>query len=96
MNQLINDQVGWLAAEALQWLCGKLLMPTPGTAGTAGSCGGTVCPRSSDPFYTVSYYMKWITTSWTSSSFFMVQRGYILCKPRNPKNMYLEAYSPVL
>ena len=25
----------------------------------------TVCPRSSDPFYTVTYYIKWITTSWT-------------------------------
>ena len=27
----------------------------------------TVCPRSSDPFYTVTYYMKWVTTSWTYS-----------------------------
>ena len=25
----------------------------------------TVCPRSSGPFYIVSYYMKWVTTSWT-------------------------------
>ena len=24
----------------------------------------TVCPRSNYPFYTVIYYMKWITTSW--------------------------------
>ena len=23
----------------------------------------TVCPGSSDPFYTVSYYIKWVTTS---------------------------------
>ena len=27
----------------------------------------TVCPISSDPFYIVSYYMKWVTTSWTYS-----------------------------
>ena len=27
----------------------------------------TVCPRSSDPFFIVSYYIKWITTSWTYS-----------------------------
>ena len=27
----------------------------------------TMCPRSSDPFYIVTYYMKWITTSWTYS-----------------------------
>ena len=25
----------------------------------------TVCPRSSNPFYIVSTYMKWVTTSWT-------------------------------
>ena len=27
----------------------------------------TVCPRSSDPFYIVIYYRKWVTTSWTYS-----------------------------
>ena len=27
----------------------------------------TVCPGSSDPFYIVSYYLKWVTTSWTHS-----------------------------
>ena len=25
----------------------------------------TVCPGSSDPFYLVSYYIKWVTTFWT-------------------------------
>ena len=25
----------------------------------------TVCPRSSEPFYIVTYYTKWGTTSWT-------------------------------
>ena len=25
----------------------------------------TVCPRSSDPFYIVTYYIKLVTTSWT-------------------------------
>ena len=28
---------------------------------------GTVCPRSSDPFYIVSYYINWVTTSLTHS-----------------------------
>ena len=28
----------------------------------------TICPRSSDPFYVVSCYIKWATTSWTHSS----------------------------
>ena len=27
----------------------------------------TVCPRSLDPFYILSYYIKWVTTSWTHS-----------------------------
>ena len=26
-----------------------------------------VCPRSCNPFYIVSYYIKWVTTSWTYS-----------------------------
>ena len=25
----------------------------------------TVCPRSSDPFFIVTYSIKWVTTSWT-------------------------------
>ena len=24
-----------------------------------------VCPRSSDPLYKVSHFIKWVTTSWT-------------------------------
>ena len=27
--------------------------------------GCTVCPGSSDPFYMVTYYIKWVATSWT-------------------------------
>ena len=29
---------------------------------------GTVCPRSSEPCYIVSYYIKWVTNSWTHST----------------------------
>ena len=28
----------------------------------------TVCPRSSDPFYIVTYYIKYVTISWTDDS----------------------------
>ena len=28
----------------------------------------TICPGSSDPFYIVSYYIRWVTTSWTHSN----------------------------
>ena len=30
-----------------------------------------IYPRSSDPFYIVSYYIKWVTTSWTHSKKFL-------------------------
>ena len=28
----------------------------------------TIWPRSSDSFYMVSYYIKWVNTSWTHST----------------------------
>ena len=31
----------------------------------------TVCPRSSDPFNVVTYFIIWFTTSWTNS----IQQG---------------------
>ena len=31
--------------------------------------GNTVCPRSSYPSYTVSYYITWVTNSWTYSKY---------------------------
>ena len=27
-----------------------------------------MCPRRSDPFYVVTYFIKWVTTSWTHST----------------------------
>ena len=32
----------------------------------------TVCPRSSDPFNIVTYYIKWVTTSWTYSTLILI------------------------
>ena len=34
----------------------------------------TVCPRSSFPFYRVSYYIKWVTTFWTHSRIYILHR----------------------
>ena len=31
-----------------------------------------MCPRSSDPFYVVTYYIKWVTSSWTYSTLFFI------------------------
>ena len=36
----------------------------------------TVCPRSSDPFYIVTNYIKWVTTSWTCSVFIKISLLY--------------------
>ena len=33
----------------------------------SGAVANTVCPRISDPFYIVSYYIKWVPTFWTDS-----------------------------
>ena len=33
----------------------------------ASGSGYTICPRNSDPFYIVSCYIKWVTTSWAYS-----------------------------
>ena len=35
----------------------------------------TVCPRSSDPFY-ITYYLKWVTTSWTDGIFVLFFDSY--------------------
>ena len=39
-----------------------------------------MCPRSSEPFYTVTYYIKWVTTSWTD--------GISQAKRKNKYNRY--------
>ena len=46
-----------------------ILYPSSNPATTAGRARiqDTVCPRSSDSFYVVTYYIKWVTTSWTYS-----------------------------
>ena len=35
----------------------------------------TVCPGSSKPFYIVSYYIKWVTTSWIHSTMVLIIDG---------------------
>ena len=32
-----------------------------------GDAQHTICPRSSDPFCIIAYYIKWVNTSWTHS-----------------------------
>ena len=32
----------------------------------------TIFPRSSDPYYIVTYYIKWVTTSWTHSIYIYI------------------------
>ena len=33
-----------------------------------GNFSDTLCPKSSDPFYIVTYYIKWVTTHWTDGT----------------------------
>ena len=44
----------------------------------------TVCPRSIDPFYVITYYIKWVTTSLAYSisprSIFIVYSEYKMAK----------------
>ena len=43
------------------------LLSTPSLETIVAGIYITICPGSRDPFYTVSYYIKWVTTSWTHS-----------------------------
>jgi len=47
----------------------------------------TVCPRSSDPFYLVSYNIKWGTTSWTYCNI------KVLYDPVISADFYIEQYN---
>ena len=55
----------------------------------------TVCPRSSDPSYTVIYYIKWVTTSWTYSIIYSsnltknYQGGLHMCKIKSSQKTYI-------
>ena len=40
-----------------------------------------VCPRSSDPFYRVSYYTKWVITSCTDSRRYYIRMGIFCFSP---------------
>mgnify|MGYP007023201260 CR=1 FL=1 len=60
---------------------------------------GTVCPRSSYPFYLVSYYMKWVTTSWTFSSlysFYVVNYDLKLVKTSRAYTVWPRSLHPVI
>ena len=46
----------------------------------------TVCPRSSDPFQIVTYYIKWVTTSWTDSILTVLQGQNVYKKRSNSIN----------
>ena len=36
----------------------------------------TICPRSSGPFYIVTYYIKWVNTSWTYSMVIYIRTNW--------------------
>ena len=49
----------------------------------------TVCPRNSDPLYIVSYFIKWVSASWTYSIFVNVS---IYVMQFSKKEIYIYIY----
>ena len=49
-----------------------------------------MCQRSSDPFYIVTYYMNWVTTTWTHSMSNLEERGRKDRKRRGERHKKLE------
>ena len=49
----------------------------------------TLCPRSSDPFYIVSYEMKWVNTSWTDGKLYIM---YSKSKDEQVCDVHLEPF----
>ena len=47
--------------------CKKWLLEKEGKGDFYLNGNDTICPRNSDQFYVVTYYLKWVTTSWTYS-----------------------------
>ena len=51
----------------------------------------TICPRSSDQFYIVSYYINWVTTSWTNSTYLQKMKHptiYLFGLDLSPSNRF--------
>ena len=52
----------------------------------------TVCVRSSDPFYTITYYIELVTTSWTDGTY----KNYLIIIYHNNHLLYKYLYDIVL
>ena len=48
----------------------------------------TVCPGSSDPFFVVTYYIKWFTTSWTDGINSFMRNVSLI----DQKNIHINVY----
>ena len=58
-------------------------MPTTNCCSLFASTQNTVCSVSSDPFYIVTYYIRWVTTSWTYSKYCTRKKTFKQPKSRN-------------
>ena len=54
----------------------------------------TMCPRSSDPYYIVTYYMKRVTTSWTYSTLSALSVNELQLKNYSQGYVSKEIYCP--
>ena len=56
----------------------------------------TIYLRSNYPYYVVTYYIKWVTTSWTDSICFFIVMNEVLGDPEVSANLYCNSCTSVL
>ena len=72
------------SVEEMEAVCvdmvSSVVTPSATRAGTAYNYKNvnTGCSRSSDPVYIVTYYIKWVTSSWTCSILMKFSAEFIL------------------
>ena len=49
----------------------------------------TVCPRSSDPFYRVTHYITWVSTSWTYNMYLLELLRYKPVTTENKDKLFI-------
>ena len=58
--------------SAFNWSEDSLSSFSLGQSCQLANAGAAVCPRGSDPFFVVTYYIKWVITSWTYNTSYVI------------------------
>ena len=66
----INIREKWISSSSSQWIHPQMYIWFLNVSRRIlWYMHTTICPRSSDPFYIVSYYLNWVTTAKTKAYF---------------------------